>query len=121
MNIRERRNNSHPRYFVRAKVFSDTLLNSHSALYTNMFDFLPFPLSGKLRSGAFEWTVNENDSALCRVKLGKSRALPVESTEYGERNERLNARGRERKKGENCNRVARWSIHGEDFSMNGHG
>jgi len=40
----------------------------------------------------FEWTVNENDSTLCRVKLGKKLAPPVELTEYGERGERLNAR-----------------------------
>lgn len=35
-----------------------------------MFDFLPLPRR-KLRSGTFEWAVNENDSTLRCVKHGK--------------------------------------------------
>jgi len=73
----------------RARVFSDTLLNSCSARIC-LISYLC--RVWKLRSGMFEWTVNENDSTLCRVKLGKKLAPPVELTEYGERGERLNAR-----------------------------
>lgn len=44
-NICDRCHNSQLRYFECTEVFSDTLLNSRSALYTNMFDFLPLPCS----------------------------------------------------------------------------
>lgn len=50
----------------------------------------------KLRTGMFEWTVNENDSTVCCVKLGKKLPPTIELTEDGVRDERLNARGRKR-------------------------
>lgn len=95
----------------RARVFSDTLLNSCSTLYTNMFDFLPLP---------------HLKTSLGNVWMDRKRerfhALPCETRKKAGTACRIDRVWRERRKikRESVKKrestiVVCWSIHGEDF------